>query len=211
MDTQNISPAKVDDFTTSSGTECWRVHYDNGDGTVHLHVFPKDTLLWRSIEYGIDVGDVDTLLDVILHEPFVDSPLDPANAETDPAAQAGLTVDVVEVDLYSETAKKVPLWLYNAPDTASAREAHLLRIEHAKQNKKRVVVRPDGSSKGRMKVADPLDTIRGFHRDVLALIDADPRVTEIYNSMRRHIRETKLEARAANRRINRKRYPTEER
>lgn len=53
-------------------TEVWRIIIRNAagnDGVTHL--FPKNTLDWRAAEYGIDPTDVDTLLDVILHEPHI--------------------------------------------------------------------------------------------------------------------------------------------
>lgn len=45
------------------------------DGTTENGVFimPEDTLEWRAAEYGIDPGDVDTLMDVVLAEPFLAS------------------------------------------------------------------------------------------------------------------------------------------
>ena len=36
------------------------------------HCFPKDVFEWRAAEYDIDPADMDTLLDVVLSEPFID-------------------------------------------------------------------------------------------------------------------------------------------
>lgn len=53
-------------------TEVWRVLIRNAAGSDGVtHIFPKHTLDWRAAEYGIDPADVDTLLDVILHEPHM--------------------------------------------------------------------------------------------------------------------------------------------
>lgn len=44
---------------------------DDGIVTTGVHVFPTDTLEWRAAEYGIDPSDVDTLMDIILAEPYL--------------------------------------------------------------------------------------------------------------------------------------------
>lgn len=50
----------------------WRVFFEvpaPGGGTqIHCLAFHPVTLLWRAAEYGIDAEDVQTLLDVVLHE-----------------------------------------------------------------------------------------------------------------------------------------------
>jgi hypothetical protein len=68
---------------------------------------PTVTLEWRSAEYGIDPADVDTLLDVILHEPHIpltDDGSGPRYADNGPD-------------------------LWTAESTTAAREAHLARIK----------------------------------------------------------------------------------
>lgn len=50
--------------------EVWSVQY-LGQATEHR--FPHDTLRWRAAEYGIDPLDSETLLRVVLHEPFIDT------------------------------------------------------------------------------------------------------------------------------------------
>lgn len=35
------------------------------------HCFPKDIFEWRAAEYGIDPTDMDTLIDIVLSEPFL--------------------------------------------------------------------------------------------------------------------------------------------
>ena len=44
---------------------------DDGTMVPYMHQFPCDTLEWRAAEYGIDPADVDTLLDIVLAEPYL--------------------------------------------------------------------------------------------------------------------------------------------
>lgn len=64
-----------------------------------MHIFPQDTLHWRAAEYGIDPADTATLLDIVLHEPYID------------------------------TSGQHPDFLYNLNDHDKARAAHLAKIE----------------------------------------------------------------------------------
>jgi hypothetical protein len=68
-----------------------------------IHSFPYDALEWRAAEYGIDPSDVDTLMDIILTEPYI--------AATD--YEPGTT-------------------LYDAPSIEDARKAHLSRCAKVK-------------------------------------------------------------------------------
>lgn len=170
-------------------TKIWTVEFRKADGTKGCHVFPENTLLWRSIEYGIDINDVDTLLDVILHEPFIADPADPANHAADPAALRGHTVAAPgTVDpifgVMARPAAQVPVWLYNAPDVGTARQAHLIRVEHCKRTKA-------AYSTHAGRDADPLEVIRGQHREVIALIEQVPEVAAVHEGMRAHIRATR--------------------
>lgn len=76
---------------------------DAGTVTRYAYVFPTDTLEWRSAEYGIDPTDIDTLLDMVVVEPYL-TPQDWA---------AGTH-------------------LYDAPDINTARADHLQRCAQAK-------------------------------------------------------------------------------
>lgn len=69
------------------------------DGLRHRLSFPADTLEWRAAEYGIDPTDLDTLLDMVLSEPFLDP--DPEDAA---------------------------LSLFGAPDISRARVHHLKKV-----------------------------------------------------------------------------------
>lgn len=92
--------------------DCWRVvTRAPGDGGI-THIFPKAALEWRAAEYGIDPADVDTLLDVVLHEQLMDD------------------------DTAAENARA----LASAASTAEARQAHTARIAAVKQGTARIVL-----------------------------------------------------------------------
>lgn len=46
----------------------WEVHSQRDDGSKHLFLIPKMALSCRAAEYGVDPEDVDTLMDLIMHE-----------------------------------------------------------------------------------------------------------------------------------------------
>lgn len=79
------------------------------DGTAWrgVHTFPADTLEWRAAEYGIDPADLDTLLDIVLHEPYMEEPDQP------------------------------DLLLHDAPSIEEARTYHLARVKRVKARSKR--------------------------------------------------------------------------
>lgn len=132
--------------------DLWHVTYQDVAGTVRHHVFPKNTLEWRAAEYGIDPADVDTLLDIVLHEPHAPHPDDRLTADDDPAVAAGL-MSTAPVSRGSVRAGDlVPTTLYTAETVEQAREAHLLRIQYTKTNRVQI-----SAPRGRR---DPLDAIR---------------------------------------------------
>lgn len=55
----------------------WGVAQVDASGERVLNVFPHSQMEWRAAEYGIDPDDVETLLDVILHEPYIPKDDDP--------------------------------------------------------------------------------------------------------------------------------------
>ncbi|SPL89479.1 unnamed protein product [[Actinomadura] parvosata subsp. kistnae] len=61
----------------------------NAADEVGVHVFPHSTFEWRAAEHSLDPDDVDTLLDVILHEVAMPS-RDDALVHDDPGALAVL-------------------------------------------------------------------------------------------------------------------------
>lgn len=126
---------------TANGAPRWAVHHVDQDGNGGGYVFPKDSLEWRAAEYGL--ADVDEILDIVLHEPY----LPDAPDRDDAAARAGLVT--------STGPEAEPITLLNATSTADAATAHRLRIADAKHRSARIA--PPGKSK------DPLDVIRANH------------------------------------------------
>jgi hypothetical protein len=107
---------------------CWRVQTTDGGGLIHEVLMPQTTLAWRAAEYGIDPADTTTLLDVILHEPFLPDLDDPDAAAADPAAKAGMTVPARQAHGRTRKGDPEPVRLRNALTIADARTAHLMRI-----------------------------------------------------------------------------------
>lgn len=70
--------------TTTPRGPVARVVIDTGKPGVLpvLYFFPLDILEWRAAEYDIDQDDVDTLLDIVLNEPFLEEATDPYAAAT---------------------------------------------------------------------------------------------------------------------------------
>ena len=155
----------------------WHVLYEDPDGNTRGHVFPKNTLAWRAAEYGIDPADLDTLLDIVLHEPFAPHPDDPQTAADDPAAAAGLTSPAPAARGRVRKGDLVPTTLYTAETTQKAREAHLLRIQYTKTNRAHVKA-PKGKK-------DPLDVIRALPPDAQDVAELAVRVDENRRRIRR--------------------------
>lgn len=60
-----------------NGALVWAVRLRRPDGTTGTHAFPAHTPHCRAAEYGIAADDIATLLDVILHEPYLPPGDDP--------------------------------------------------------------------------------------------------------------------------------------
>lgn len=98
-----------DSVARTIGTSpCWQVSLVRPDGKVAIHIMPTAALEWRAAEYGIDPTDVDTLLDIILHEPHMPTVDDPQQGPR-----------------YADSGPD----LWQADNTDTAREAHLARIK----------------------------------------------------------------------------------
>lgn len=76
---------------------------DDGSTEEGCHVMPHDVLEWRAAEYGIDPSDVDTLMDIVLAEPYL-----------------------------TEEEQSTGANLADAATVQEAREAHLARCAKAK-------------------------------------------------------------------------------
>lgn len=103
------------------------VLYVGPDGEQRGHRFPANAPLWRATEYGIDPaadGAAQQLLDVVLHEPFIESADWTGPAHTPGADHAH------------------PHFLYNCDTVDEARAHHLGRVAAAKS--RHIIVDPDG-------------------------------------------------------------------
>lgn len=149
-DQWTITAADVVD--TGRWLDCYAIK-ENGTGECDHHSFPLDILEWRAAEYGIDPRDFDTLIDVVLHEPFIPDPGDPANFRDDAAAARGYVSPAVELRRGVVPFELVPTTLVNAEARELARGAHLERVAHAKQHVGRVA-RPNQPGK-----SDPLAAV----------------------------------------------------
>ncbi|MGC5562808.1 hypothetical protein ACPYPG_08195 [Streptomyces sp. FR-108] len=112
----------------------WRVAYDRGDGTVHLHIMPQDIFAIRAAEYDMDVDDVDALIDLVLYEPFIDS---------------------MEED-------GTPI-LFGSGSLSEAREKYLSRINQAKEETITLDIAPTSEART-SKSTDLLDVLREGYR-----------------------------------------------
>lgn len=153
MPPREYTVQSVSEYWPNPDTPCWAVDMLKPDGHLHRHVFPQLTLEQRAAEYGIDPTAVEDLLDLVLHEPYAPHPDDPEGE--DPAGAAGMLSPALVSRGTARKGDLVPTTLYTAADTTAAREAHLLRIEHGKAHRVRVVG-PKGAT-------DPLDVIRRNH------------------------------------------------
>lgn len=134
----------------------WGISQVLPDESTVLHVLPHSTFEWRCAEYGIDPDDLDTLLDVVLHEPWIPHSGD-ALAWADPATAAVL----------ADTASLPTCWTPGVPD-ADRLAAHLTRISAVKQHivELQPATRADRQAalvyvgSDRTADADPLDPIR---------------------------------------------------
>lgn len=92
----------------------WRLIMDKDNGEKHATVFPHFTLEARVAEYGFDPEDVDGILDIIIHEQFLN--------------------DGDHPDLPT---------LFKAKHQQEAREAHIERIRRTKESHTLVVPHSD--------------------------------------------------------------------
>jgi len=100
------------------------IDYTKPDGTHHRHITPPEALAWRAAEYDIDPADVDTLIDIIVHEVFIPDPTKPWNRKTDAAVKKGML-----------RKGGAPVTLANSTSAVEAREAHMARIEEVKKTR----------------------------------------------------------------------------
>ncbi len=135
--------------------------------SVFLHCFPLDTMEWRSAEYAIDPNDRDTLLDLVLAEPWMIDGIDP---------------------------QEHPSGLFNAETIDEARDFQLGRVTMVKDDhglysapeKDRVLLRNQSN--------DPRHYIRDASHIDHRLVVAKREIVGIERDRVRSKREKKLEA-----------------
>ncbi|MEV6154908.1 hypothetical protein AB0L53_31665 [Nonomuraea sp. NPDC052129] len=134
----------------------WGVVKVDPSGARILHAFPHSTLEWRAAEYGIDPEDIDTLLEVILYEPWIPRE-DDLLAMVHPEASA----------ILRDTRGMPDCWTPGVSDSDRL-AAHLARIQAVKnyavlQKKASVADRQaalDFVGSTRVAPPDPLDPIK---------------------------------------------------
>ncbi|GAA0935015.1 hypothetical protein [Nonomuraea longicatena] len=139
----------------------WGVSRVDENGQARIHIFPHTALEWRAAEYGIDHEDVDTLLDVILHEPWIPAADDPL-AFTDPRA-AKILADIHGLPT---------VWTPGVSDEVRM-QAHLARINAVKTHRARLEPETKQVRQGVIDYlglnatlsADPLEPIRATRLD----------------------------------------------
>ncbi|MBX6382155.1 MAG: hypothetical protein IRZ07_04145 [Microbispora sp.] len=114
----------VIEHTDRDGVDRWTVITRNPDGSLHGYVLPVFGFPQLAAEYGIDPDDIDTLLDVALHQLHIPSEMTTSTA-ADPVARA---------------YRGKPVTLFNAESVDDARAAHLERVEWVKANLIRIVL-----------------------------------------------------------------------
>jgi hypothetical protein len=102
------------------GTPCWLVIMNRENGLKMGHLMPQEIIDNRAAEYGLDPADIDSILEIILHEEHLPMVEDPVTG----------TVKHEDDDQVVTSAES----------TTQAREAHLARLK-----KSRVSVKVKGS------------------------------------------------------------------
>ncbi|WP_336214367.1 hypothetical protein [Nonomuraea sp. LPB2021202275-12-8] len=158
----------------------WGISRVRPDGAPHIHIIPHSTFEWRCAEYGVPVDDMDTLLDIVLHEPWIPNPHD---------ALATLRPGAAEV--LQETHSLPTCWTPGVPD-ADRLAAHLARIESVKTH--RVAMVPENRMFRQGVVdfvglnvtvpADPLEPVKTLTRLDPARVAARRQTVDYYRAGR---------------------------
>lgn len=143
----------VEEYFPNPDVACWVVRFIKPDGNGHHYIFPQDSLLSRAAEYDIDPKDSETLLDIIMHEQFV-------NPDDDEKAIPNMKSPALKNQGRYRKGDLMPTNLFNAATIDDARAAHLSRIDYAKRNKGQVVM--PQLTKGK----NPLDVIKARHLEI---------------------------------------------
>ncbi|MEV4091460.1 hypothetical protein [Streptosporangium saharense] len=142
---------------SSGGEPVWGVYEVGEDSTSYgISAVPHSLLEWRSAEYGIDHEDIDTLIDVALHERFIPHPQDALSWE-----------DKAALPVLQATADLPTCWTPGvSPQTRQ--QAHLERIRLVKEHMVRLEAASHADRQGaltfvgsaRVAPSDPLGPMR---------------------------------------------------
>lgn len=146
----------VGEYTLGNGVECWKVMLVNERNLKFPHFFPKFTLEQRAAEYDLDPTDITGLIDLILHEVHIPNPQDAFNFATDAAAKIGLTAASPRSIAEVKKGQQVPVTLHTAADRATAKKAHLARLDEVKS---RITIK-SGKGKGLLSKGDTTDPLQ---------------------------------------------------
>lgn len=147
---------EVKEYTLPNGVECWIVMMRQSDGGLIPHYLPKFAIEQRIAEYDLDPTDIAGVLEILLHEPWVADPTEPRNHANDPAAKRGMTTAALKAKGSIKVGDTVPIHLSNARDRATARQAHMHRIEEVKS---RITIN-SGKGVGRLSPGDTTDPLQ---------------------------------------------------
>ncbi|MEQ4718365.1 hypothetical protein [Nonomuraea sp. B19D2] len=168
-------------LATHYGAEpMWGISRVRPDGGAHLHIIPHSTWEWRCAEYGIDPDDMTTLLDIVLHEPWIPDP-DDALASVQPGAAAVL----------QETHGLPTCWTPGVPD-ADRLAAHLERIRLVKQHRVQIFEKTNGST---ALILQRLDQVDDRHAELAQKVEQDRAAAEArYTAMEARLDAIEREA-----------------
>jgi hypothetical protein len=123
-----VGGARADQRAPHDGAEpIWGISRVRPDGLAHMHLIPHSTFEWRCAEYGVDPDDIDTLLDIVLHEPWIPSPHD-VITRTQPGV----------AEVLKATSGLPTCWTPGVSD-ADRLAAHLTRIDAVKTHRVRMI------------------------------------------------------------------------
>jgi hypothetical protein len=172
---------QAEQASTHDGAEpIWGISRVRPDGVAHMHLVPHSTFEWRAAEYGIDPDDMDTMLDIVLHEPWIPNPHD-ALATMRPGA----------AEVLQETHGLPTCWTPGVPD-AERLAAHLARIDAVKTHRVAMVPENQRFRQGVVDFvglnltvpADPLEQVKTLTRLDPARVAARRQTVEYYRAGR---------------------------
>ncbi|RCG32000.1 hypothetical protein DQ384_05510 [Sphaerisporangium album] len=164
----------------------WDIDLDTPQGRI-THFLPVSTVAWRIAEYGLDPADpqhVAQALDMALHEPHIPPPDQPppqasAVVVWTPQGVVEQPTPAAQPQATATAAGNAEMTLMTAASLDDARQAHLARIEAAKERVRVVspVPRASTARAGLRRTAPaapcPLEWMRGHAASCLDVEDVE--------------------------------------